>query len=220
MCGRFALIYSHDFSERYKLREPPVGARSRYNIAPGQETLTIVHQSPNRAVRMRWGLVPSWAKDPAIGYRMINARAETLATKPSFRRPLTSQRCLVPASGFYEWKKLDEKNKVPYFVHIKGVKYFSLAGLYDTWKDSENNRLETFTIITVPPNGAMRPIHDRMPAILTEEEENLWLDFHLTDISRLLSVLKPWDENNLDIYQVSPAVNSPANEGESLINQV
>ena len=219
MCGRFSLYYSKDFISRYQLQKPPQGVKSRYNIAPGQDSLVVVRQSPNQAVNMKWGLVPFWAKDPNIGYRMINARAETLAEKPSFRRPLARQRCLVPASGFYEWKKIDEKTKIPYYARFKGKDYFSMAGLYDVWHDMEKKELKTFTVITVEPNKLISPIHDRMPAILSREDESIWLDTELTDPATVLGLLKPHEETGMEVYPVSKAVNSPANDGLELIEK-
>jgi putative SOS response-associated peptidase YedK len=165
---------------------------------------------------MKWGLIPFWAKDPRIGNRLINARAETIAEKPSFKSALKANRCLVPASGFYEWKEIGGR-KMPFLFQLKDISLFSFAGLYDVWKDEQKNEIKTFTIITTNANSFMAPIHDRMPVILTPENENIWLDNAINDVPQLLPLLKPYPDETMEMYPVSPAVNNPKTDSPELI---
>lgn len=167
---------------------------------------------------MRWGLIPFWAKDPKIGYKMINARAETVNEKPSFKHSLKNKRCIVPASGFYEWLK-SEKQKIPFYIKPKDQEYFSFAGLYDVWKDAEGKEIKSYTIITTTPNIKMAKIHDRMPVILKVADEDKWLDQN-TDIDELLKLLKPYPDSEMEIYSVSDLVNSPRNDNKDLIKPI
>ncbi|GJQ59302.1 MAG: hypothetical protein SCALA701_21030 [Candidatus Scalindua sp.] len=168
---------------------------------------------------MKWGLVPFWAKDPKIGNRMINARAETLDKKPSFRHLLKSKRCLVPGSGFYEWKRVG-KSKLPHYIKLKKREIFSFAGLYDIWRDGEGSELKTFTIITTEPNSTLRPIHDRMPVILRQECEEAWLGVGSPALNNdaLMAMLRPYPDD-VDVYIVSNEVNSPTNDNPQLIRE-
>lgn len=163
------------------------------------------------------GLIPPWAKDEKIGYKMINARAETLTEKPSFRKPLVSKRCIIPADSFYEWKRLDPKTKVPMRIKLKSSNLFAFAGLYEKWNTPEGNPLYTCTIITTKPNELMEDIHDRMPVILTDKNEKEWLNPKNTDPDYLQSLLLPYDANDMEAYQVSSLVNSPKNNSPELI---
>jgi len=158
MCGRYTLVIPSDFTTRFSVEGQELEIEPRYNVAPGQLMPIVVSNSPNRIEIMRWGLVPAWAKDPKMGYRMINARAETVATKPAFRRPFLTRRCLVPATGFFEWQKRGA-SKAPYCIRLKGQAVFAFAGLYDVWLDAEGRELKTYTIITTTPNGLLAPIH-------------------------------------------------------------
>ncbi len=183
----------------------------RYNIAPTQQVLTIrQREGLPEAVELRWGLIPSWADDPMIGNRLINARAETVATKPAFRRAYERRRCLILADGFYEWKK-QGKAKQPYFIHRPDDQPFAFAGLWEWWK---GNGLEiaSCTIITTEANEMMRPLHGRMPVLLDERDYARWLDV-ATEADDLL---RPGAEDLLEAYTVSTKVNSPANEGVEL----
>ena len=171
----------------------------------------ITRNSPNKAELMRWGLIPFWAKDPRIGYKMINARAEDIQFKPSFRKPIRSQRCLVPTSGFFEWKHVGEE-KIPYFIKLKGSDMFAFAGLYDIWKDVEEYPLKSFTIITTSPNSLVESIHNRMPVILDEKFEDIWLDNTITDVNKVVALLKPYDSSQMEAYPVSMLINNPAND--------
>ena len=151
MCGRYTLEPTTKFYERFKISNRLDGLTARYNIAPSQNVPVIIRQSPNRIVMMRWGLIPHWAKDESIGYKMINARAETITEKPAYRGLLGSKRCIVPASGFYEWQATGEKGKQPYYIHAEAGEYLPFAGLYDIWKNPEGTEIYSCTIITTQP---------------------------------------------------------------------
>lgn len=222
MCGRFALTDTDAIFSRFRaIISEDFKITPRYNIAPAQNIPVIYKEKyhENRVELMRWGLVPFWAKDPKIGYRMINARAETLTQKPSFKHIFKTKRCLVPSSGFYEWKKIDGQ-KVPYFVAIKSCKIFSFAGLYDNWTDSDGNELRTFTIITTNANNTLRPIHERMPVILRQEFEEKWLDIKIRDSEWLAEMLKPYPDDQMVVYPVSREVNNPGNDNPQLIKRI
>jgi putative SOS response-associated peptidase YedK len=160
---------------------------------------------------MQWGLIPSWAKDPSIGNKMINARAETLTEKPSFKRLIGKRRCLVVADGFYEWAK-QGRGKMPMRFVLKSGEPFAFAGLWDRWKKPDGGPLDSFTIITTQANDLLKPIHDRMPVILGEGDEEIWLDPKVADSIRLVSVLKPFSPELMEGYFVSRLVNSPRND--------
>lgn len=215
MCGRYTLVPTEHFATRFAVQSLPEELEPRYNIAPTQVLPVITRNSPNRVELMRWGLIPSWAKDVSIGNKMINARAETVAEKPSFKRALASRRCLVPCSGFYEWRR-DDKSKVPYFIFVRNTPLFAFAGLYELWKDAAGNLLRSYTIITTTPNELMENIHNRMPVILRPEDEDVWLDAE-ADLGHVISLLEPFPADRMDYYRVSTAVNSPRHEGSSLI---
>ncbi len=222
MCGRFALTDIDAIFSKYRVViSEDFKITPHYNFAPAQNIPVIYkdNNQQNRIELMKWGLVPFWAKDPKIGYGMINARAETLNKKPSFKHILKSKRCLVPSSGFYEWEKID-KHKIPYYVGIKNCKIFSFAGLFDNWKDSEGNELRTFTIITTDANKTLKPIHDRMPVILEREFEEKWLDTRTQDFDSLSKMLKPYPDDQMIAYTVSNEVNNPKNDNPELIKAV
>jgi putative SOS response-associated peptidase YedK len=219
MCGRFALATEKNILDMLYDLEIRTGFNlaPRYNIAPSQQ-VPVMRLSPADGSRemalLKWGLVPFWADDPAIGNKMINARAETVADKPSFRDAFKKRRALVPASGFYEWKKI-EGVKQPYYITRKDNKPFSLAGLWEIWnKGSEP--LETFTILTTEPNTIIAELHNRMPVIIPHEAYKLWLD-PATDQNTLKKLLVPYPEDELTLYPVSRLINSPANDSSGLI---
>ncbi len=219
MCGRFALTHIAGFWTRFAVIDRQATLGPRFNIAPSQTVPVIVSGSGNRAMPMRWGLVPFWAKDPKIGDKLINARAETVAIKPAFRTSLKGRRCLVPATGFYEWRK-GKPGKVPYYVRMKDDSLFAFAGLYERWKGPDGSELLTFTIITTTPNAIMERIHDRMPVILDPSEEGRWLAKEsLTEDDRA-GLLDPYPARGMEAFEVSTAVNSPANESEELIRPI
>ncbi|MHB8648359.1 MAG: SOS response-associated peptidase [Thermomicrobiales bacterium] len=213
MCGRYAIVLVGDgtLQRRFSLEELLDDPAPRYNVAPTQTLPVIVRNSPNRVEMMRWGLIPSWAKDPSIGSKMINARAETVAEKPAFRRPLRGQRCLVPASGFFEWKR-EGDGKIPHFIHLPDEPLFAFAGLYDIWRDPDGQVVKSYTILTTGPNDLMAGIHNRMPVILRREDEDEWLDPDNTEPEQLLPLLRPYPSHAMEAYPVSRIVNSPMND--------
>jgi len=222
MCGRFTLTEPDVgvLLETFSLTHPPEPLPPRYNIAPTQAVATVVNENDgSRVLRlMRWGLIPSWAKDPSIGSRMINARSETLAEKPSFRNALKRRRCLIVADGFYEWQKQPSGGKVPMFITLKDRQPFGFAGLYETWTEPESGEsLVSCTIVTGPANEFMESIHERMPIILPADAYDLWLDPQEMNTARLLEVLKPYPADQMRAYPVSTRVNTPANDDPSLI---
>ncbi|PLS15002.1 hypothetical protein CVD28_25110 [Bacillus sp. M6-12] len=221
MCGRYNLFSDlTQLYERFELAElVDAEFTARYNIAPSQEVIAIVRGSKgNKGGYLKWGLVPSWANDPKIGYKMINARAETLDEKVSFKRLLSKRRCLIPADGFYEWKKA-EKNKQPFHIRLKSGEPFAFAGLWDSWQ-RDGQTLHTCTIITTEANELMQEIHHRMPVILTKEAEKEWLNPENTDGRLLKPILLPFDSNAMVAYPVSTLVNSPKNEGKEILNSL
>lgn len=216
MCGRFALyspagVIRKEFSLS---AEPEVSAR--YNLAPGQELLAIIHSGAAPvAENFRWGLVPFWAKDPAIGNRMINARAETVAEKPSFRQAYKRRRCLIPADGFYEWQAA-AGGKQPWYIRAKEPALLAFAGLWESWEDADKNILKTCTIITTVANDFVRRLHARMPVMLNEAERQLWLaaDTSAEDLQQLLTGA---GMPLLTADAVSRKVNNPVNDEPGLI---
>ncbi|MBI3303843.1 MAG: SOS response-associated peptidase [Deltaproteobacteria bacterium] len=217
MCGRFTLTTDLDrLEERFAFRATNLPCVPRYNIAPSQPVLTVTKAEEQRAGFLRWGLIPSWAKDASIGDRMINARAETVAEKPSFRRALQKRRCLVLADGFYEWRK-EGKKKTPLYIALKSHEPFGFAGLWETWKSPTGEAVHSCTIITTTPNALMESIHNRMPVILPREAEALWLDRAVEDPQALLPLLAPYLAEAMEAYAVSPLVNSPRNDTPACI---
>jgi putative SOS response-associated peptidase YedK len=217
MCGRYVLTDTDRLQRRFAVAQLPLDLAPQYNIAPGQtQPVVVAGEAGNAVALMRWGLIPAWAKDPKIGYRTINARAEGLADKPSFRTPLRRQRCLVPASGFYEWRK-GGATKTPYYIRPKSGELLGFAGLWDRWHDPSGQEIHTYTIVTTAPNELVAPIHNRMPVILPRDAEEAWLDPENHDPGFLTSLLRPYPAEELAAYPVSPAVNAVANTGEELI---
>jgi putative SOS response-associated peptidase YedK len=217
MCGRYTLDPTIKFSERFKISNRLDGLTARYNIAPSQGVPVIIRNSPNRIVMMRWGLIPHWAKDESIGYKLINARAETITEKPAYRGLLGSKRCIVPASGFYEWQATGEKGKQPFYIHADAGEYLPFAGLYDIWKNPEGIEIYSCTIITTQPTVNLQSIHNRMPVILEPAAEEVWLNPDVTDPQELTPLLHPYTIRPLDFYKVSKAVNLPSNDSANLI---
>jgi putative SOS response-associated peptidase YedK len=217
MCGRFslrarALAVLADFFDLINL--PPMAAR--YNIAPSQPVPVVrlntdTSKTPRELVVMRWGLIPSWAKDANIGYKMINARAESLHEKPSFRSALQKKRCLIAADGFYEWKS-SGKNKQPYFLHFPDDRPFAFAGLWDIWEGPDHSVIESCTIITTTANNFMHPIHERMPLILSPDIFNIWLDPTIMSPEKILPLLKIDNYDGMEAHPVSSLVNKPIND--------
>ena len=219
MCGRFTLHSRLNLLlQQFALQAGPDWA-PRYNIAPTQ-SVPIVRLSAADGKRemtlMRWGLVPSWAKDISIGNRMINARAETVATKPSFRAAFKRRRCLVPADGYYEWQKT-VTGKQPYYIHLRDDTPFAMAGLWESWHADQEDTLDTFTIITTDANRATCHIHDRMPVILDPDDYPLWLDPEFEGREALQTLLRPYESDELQLDPVSTHVNSPRNDDPQCI---
>jgi putative SOS response-associated peptidase YedK len=223
MCGRFTLYESAAaIVERFMAEAFDADLPLRYNIAPTDTTPILSNRTGHRKLELcRWGLVPSWADDPSIGSRMINARAESLPEKPAFRHALVSRRCIVPANGFYEWKlgekKLKASPKQPAYIRPVDGTLFGFAGLYEVWKQPDGEWLKTFTIITVPANETLNEYHFRMPAILTPGDEDLWLDPECHALATLAEVLRTTPMDKLDAYPVSTAVNTAGVDDPSLI---
>ncbi|WP_337098775.1 SOS response-associated peptidase [Paenibacillus sp. YIM B09110] len=223
MCGRYTLtITIEELMVRYMVDETGIPFhRPKYNVAPSQQVLAVINDgSANRLGELKWGLVPPWADDPKIGFMMINARAETAAAKAAFKKPLRSKRCLIPADGFYEWKKLSGGGKQPMRITLKSREIFSMAGLYETWISPDGARINSCTILTTEPNPLMAPIHDRMPVILKPENEALWLDRKTQDVEAILPLLRPYDERDMVAYAVSSAVGNVRNDSPELIEQM
>lgn len=222
MCGRFAFYSPAEaVAQLFGVAGVPE-LQPRFNIAPTQY-VPVVRQKTDGARRvdlLRWGLVPFWAKDMSIGNRMINARAETLASKPAYRDSFRRRRCIVPANGFYEWQARDG-DKQPYFISLGGERVFGMAGLWSAWrpKDKPEQRLETFTIVTTEPSDKVRDLHDRMPVILPPDAYAAWLAADGGD-EELLDLLRPFDAPELVSWPVSRAVNDPRNEDPGLVDPV
>jgi putative SOS response-associated peptidase YedK len=216
MCGRFTLVTpSMAVAERFHASAPR-DLHPRCNIAPGQEVLCVIRNKANHLEPLRWGLIPSWAKDPKIGNRLINASAETVAEKPSFRSAFAKHRCLVVADGFYEWRKTG-KAKVPVYISLKSKRLFGFAGLYEHWRSPDGKDIRTCTIIMTDSNDLVRPIHDRMPVILPEAAEARWIDPGEGDRARLQALLKPYPAEEMDAYDVTTVVNNTHHDAPDCI---
>ena len=211
MCGRYSLIADlGELARRFEFEGDWLEFESSYNVAPTHNVLTVVGGEARRAGYMRWGLIPHWAKDHRIGSRMINARAETVAEKPSFRDSLRRRRCLVLADGFYEWQR-NGKEKRPMRVVMRSGEPFAFAGIWSVWKDPEGNRIPSCAIITTTANDVLEPIHERMPVVLPREAEQFWLDPSVEDPAAITDVLNPAPDDAMNAYEVSSLVNSVAN---------
>lgn len=218
MCGRFRIARKKEILEEEFDAEFAADDASdwvpRYNVAPGQE-IAVVRQDAARPVRhlsqMRWGLIPSWTNDPSVGYKMINARSESAATMPAFREPLRLRRCLIPADGFYEWKRLG-KEKLPFCFTLADGSVFALAGIWDRWKNPQGRRIESCSILTTTPNELVRDLHDRMPVILARDAYELWLDPGFQKVAELQPLLKPYSAEAMRRYRVSQRVNQLNND--------
>ena len=217
MCGRYT-IYTDltQLAERFGFDVGDVDLLPSYNVAPTQSVLTVVGNEGNRAELMRWGLIPSWEKDMSKGSRMINARAETVAEKPSYRAALVRRRCLVIADGFYEWQKT-ETRKRPMRIAMDDGRPFAFAGLWEVWKSPDSGLIKSCTIITTSANDRLQSIHARMPVVLTPDGERPWLDGSIEDTAVLSQLLVPYPREDLRAYEVSSLVNSPKNNAPELV---
>jgi putative SOS response-associated peptidase YedK len=219
MCGRFTLFDSSaSLAEGFGLGEAP-SFSPRYNIAPSQE-VAAVRIPPEGSVRelalLRWGLIPSWAKDPTIGNRMINARSETAAEKPSFRAAIRRRRCLVPANGFYEWKRTNGR-KQPYFIGMRDRKIFGFGGIWESWEGGGGKAVLSCALLTTGPNDLLRPIHDRMPVIIAPRDFDLWLSPEGLDPKAIAPLFRPYPPEEMTAYPVRTAVNNPKTDTPDLI---
>lgn len=206
MCARFQFAPPEDWVEEFGLTDAPEVA-PRYNIAPTQDVLAVRRRSTgDRQARLfRWGLVPHWADDPAVGNRLINARAESVATRPAFRDPFLQRRCLVPAQGFYEWKKFGRARE-PWLIRLKGGTTFAFAGLWERWSRGEGQAIESCALITTSANGLVAPIHGRMPVLIDRASYDLWLDPRASE-DDLRALLAPFSAEVMEAFPVSPRVN-------------
>ncbi len=223
MCGRFGQAGSRDaVMARFIIEEMPEELLPRYNIAPTQLAPVVIEKAGRRTLSLfKWGLVPHWAKDPKIGNKMINARAESVADTPAFRTAFARRRCLVVADGFYEWRPSPAgRGKQPYRFTLADGGLFGMAGLWETWKPPEGEPLSTFTIITTTANERVRQFHDRMPVILHPEHEATWLDPGQQDGRELSRLLVPYPADAMREYPVSTRVNSPGNDSPECIGEV
>lgn len=224
MCGRYQLkTEAKRLAELFRAERVEGAALlvPRYNIAPGTPVLIVRDTPTGRAIEhVRWGLVPGWAEDPKIGYKLINARSETAAQKPGFRGAMKYRRCIVPCSGFYEWKRIDKKTRQPHHITVQGADVFGLAGLWEMWQDPAGNELETMAILTCAPNEMMADLHDRMPVILPPQAYDGWLDTDQQDAARAAALLKPYPAEKMVAWPVSTYVNKAGHEGERCIEPV
>lgn len=219
MCGRygFSIKNAKEVYKRFEIENEVPNLKSHYNIAPGTMQPTITRHSPNSIQFMFWGLIPHWAQDNSMSYKTINARAEGIESKPSYKKPLRFQRCLIPASGFYEWDK-STKPSIPYYFQLKDESLFAFAGLYDVWKDPlDGQEIYSYTIITTVPNDVVAPVHQRMPVILSKDDEDFWLNPDVIEPERLLPLLRPYPSDQMKATRVSSAVNNPRIDTADLI---
>lgn len=220
MCGRFSLTKEElEIEKRFNAKFYSNDLVKRYNVAPSQLALVMTDEKPHELQHYKWGLIPSWAKEASIGYKMINAKSETIFEKPSFRNLIKNKRCLVIADGFYEWKPLTLKHKQPYRIGLKGDDLFAFAGLWDSWIDKVTGEIiHSFTIITTSANELVAPIHDRMPVILERDDEQKWIGRNISH-DEIVKMLASYPKDKMKAYPVSEKVNSPKNDSEELIEE-
>ncbi|MCX6287118.1 MAG: SOS response-associated peptidase [Bacteroidetes bacterium] len=217
MCGRYSFAMVDELiEERFGVRVRTAIYKARYNCAPGQDLAVISNHKPEELSFYHWGLIPFWAKERSIGYRLINAKSETITEKPSYKNAFRSRRCLVPADSFFEWKKDGEKD--PYRILMKNEKPFSMAGIWDHWTTPDGEIIHSFSILTTSSNELMKDIHDRMPVILDPSDEKRWLS-PLSE-SELLILLKPYPAERMKAYKISKLVNSPKIDSEDILTPV
>lgn len=213
MCGRFTLTADPDaIRAAFPNLTVPAQIRPRYNVAPSQPVAVIANSQPDKLDFYLWGLIPSWSKDLQMSQKMINARGETLAEKPSFRTAYRRRRCLILADGFYEWQKNSDKSKTPMHIRLKSGEPFAFAGLWELWHSPDGDPVYSCTIITTTPNTLMKSIHDRMPVILEPGDYPLWLEPGELNPEVLNPLIRPFPPEQMDAYSVSTLVNSPAND--------
>ncbi len=213
MCGRYSFAIEDELiKERFGISVRSAIYKARYNCAPSQELAVISNAHPDELRCFRWGLIPFWAKSPSISYKMINAKAETIDERPAYRNAFKKRRCLVPADGFYEWKK--NGSKIPYRIVLKNGDPFAMAGIWEKWVSRDGEIIHSFSIITTEPNELMAPVHDRMPVILLPETEKMWLDDTSEEV--LKGLLKPYPPGLMKAFPVSTLVNSPKNDSPEI----
>lgn len=221
MCGRFTnKAEEHEIEKEFKVGKlNNVSFAPRYNIAPSQMIDAVLEANAERILtELKWGLIPAWAKDDSIASKLINARAETLAEKPSFKNAFKARRCIIPASGFYEWSKKGAGAKQPFYFYLRDKQVFGFAGLYEEWTDKETGEIvESCTIITTEANEILEPVHDRMPVILKAENYDRWLDAKEKNTDALQKLLVPYPASEMASHAVGKAVNSPAYDSPELI---
>lgn len=219
MCGRFALYTDPLALAKRFQTENLLELRPSYNVAPSQMIPIVRHEDGHRLCAIvRWGLIPSWAKDIKIGYSTINARAETVSEKPAFRSAFKNRRCLIPADGYFEWKETpDSKVKQPWYISLKSEKLMALAGLWEYWQGNDGSEVESCTIIVTAGNELMQPIHDRMPVILPEESWEKWLDSTNTNKDGLEALLTQYPSDEMAACRVGTVVNSPRHNDATCI---
>jgi putative SOS response-associated peptidase YedK len=209
MCGRFVRSSTiREIADYFKVGAPSFESEPSYNVAPTQDIIIINNQGVKQLVKCHWGFIPAWAKDISIGYKMINARVETVTEKQSFKAAFKKHRCLVIANGFYEWQK-DKKRKIPVYIHLKSGNPFGFAGLYNVWTSPEGEKICTCTILTTESNELISSIHDRMPVIVPRDKEDMWLDPNIEDVEILKGFLRPFPSEEMVLTRVSDRVNSP-----------
>ncbi|NPD46291.1 MULTISPECIES: SOS response-associated peptidase [unclassified Lentimicrobium] len=215
MCGRYSFAQlSSEVEKRFKIHVDGNTYVARYNNAPGQKLGVITNHSPKHLSLYHWGLLPSWAQDPRMAFKMINARGETIQEKPAFKEAFSSKRCLVPADGFYEWKKHGKQN-IPHYICLKSKEMFAFAGLWEEWKDAEGRIKNTFTIVTTASNEIMKPLHARMPVILPPHLEKEWVENQNT--KDLQKMIQPFDSLKMEAFEVNTRINKVENEDSDLI---
>ncbi len=222
MCGRYTLrADAREIARHFEVEAVP-GVTPRYNVAPSQAVAIIrVAKGGDREADMyRWGLIPSWAKDPGIGNKLINARSETVAEKPAFRDAFKRRRCLVIADGFFEWEKLPARGKQPYYFKLKDDQAFAFAGLYEHWRGPDDRVINSCTLLTTQANDVLRPVHDRMPVMLHQADYDLWLDTDVRQTELLQELFKPYPAEEMTSYWVSTLVNKPTIDNAQLINSL
>lgn len=221
MCGRFALsAKTKQIEKLVPGLKSEIDFKPRYNIAPSQNILSVLNTKSTSIQYIKWGLIPFWSKDEKIGSKLINARIETLQEKPAFRNSLKSKRCIIFADGFFEWDKNTSTKKIPYFIRLKSQEPFAFAGLWDSWKDSDNNVINSCTIITTQSNELMKNIHNRMPVILQNELIPNWLSNDYFDLELIEELKEPYSSEKMEMYMVSSIVNSPMNDNPLCTNRL
>jgi putative SOS response-associated peptidase YedK len=225
MCGRYTLIFTvQEAVDAFNVTKVMSEFKMNFNVAPSQDCPVIFAGKKDCEKvldNFKWGFVPAWAKDEKMGFKMINARGESVAEKPSYKKSFIQQRCLIPASGFFEWEKKANK-KIPHYLTLKNRSVFSFAGIYSKWKKNNKTVLNTFSIITTNANSLMNGIHDRMPVILPKNKEKIWLDKKIRSdrIDEVKSLLKPYPSNKMKEHIVSDLVNNPMNNTKDILEKI